>query len=120
MSQKQEDWSNAITPLNACTIDWRLTGVLLQRPVGNSSRTRIFYGDDTYNAVDNGTDYSGRVDVLSDQLGTQLIIRDVRLSDKMEFFCQVNGLTAGNAEGKTQLRVFGEKEKIPVKFKGPI
>lgn len=88
--------------------------------MGSSSRKRIFYGDNTYNAVDNGTDYSGRVDVLSDQRGTQLVIRDVGLSDEMQFFCQVNGLTAGNAEGKTQLRVFGEKHGISVKFKGPI
>lgn len=76
--------------------------------MGNSSRKRIFYGDNTYNAVDNGTDYSSRIDVLSDQFGTQLIIRDVRLSDEVQFFCQVNALTAGNTEGKTQLRVFGE------------
>lgn len=84
--------------------------------MGSSSRKRIFYGDDAYNEVDNGTDYSGRMDVLSDQFGTQLIIRDVRLSDEMQFFCQVNGLTAGNAEGKTQLRVFGKKDKIAVKI----
>lgn len=84
--------------------------------MGSSSRKRIFYADNTYSAVDNNTDYSGRIDVLSDQLGTQLIIRDVRLSDEMQFFCQVNGLTAGNVEGKTQLRVFGEKDEIPVKI----
>lgn len=58
--------------------------------------------------VDNNTDYSGRIEVTSDQLGTQLNIQDVQLSDEREFFCQVNGLAAGNAEGKTHLRVFGK------------
>ncbi|KAM8742118.1 cell surface glycoprotein MUC18 [Acanthopagrus schlegelii] len=77
------------------------------RAVGSSSRIRIFYGDNkNQQMVDNNTDYSGRIEVTSDQLGTQLNIQDVQLSDEREFFCQVNGLAAGNAEGKTHLRVF--------------
>ncbi|KAA8586549.1 hypothetical protein FQN60_000385, partial [Etheostoma spectabile] len=71
-----------------------------------SPRTRIFYGDDKQQMVDNNTDYSGRIQVTSDQQGTQLTIQDVQLSDEREFFCQVNGLVAGSAEGKTHLRVF--------------
>lgn len=58
--------------------------------------------------VDNNTDYSGRIEVTSDQQGTRLTIQNVQLSDEREFFCQVNGLAAGNAEGKTHLRVFGK------------
>lgn len=76
------------------------------RGEGNISRMRIFYGDGSQQMVDNGTEYSGRVEVTSDQQGSRLLIRDVQLSDEREFFCQVNGLAAGNAEGKTHLRVF--------------
>uniref|UniRef100_A0A667XIZ2 Melanoma cell adhesion molecule a n=1 Tax=Myripristis murdjan TaxID=586833 RepID=A0A667XIZ2_9TELE len=74
--------------------------------VGNSSRMRIFYGDDSQQMVDDNTPYSGRIAVTSDQQASLLAIQDVRLSDEREFFCQVNGLAAGNAEGKTHLRVF--------------
>ncbi|XP_040908454.1 cell surface glycoprotein MUC18 isoform X2 [Toxotes jaculatrix] len=80
------------------------------RAAGNSSRMRIFYGDDSQQVVDNNTEYSGRIEVTSDQHGTQLNIQEVRLSDEREFFCQVNGLAAGNAEGKTHLRVFAPPE----------
>lgn len=93
--------------------------VLLQRAVGNSSRTRIFYGDDSQQMVDNNTDYSGRIEVTSDQQGTRLTIQDVQLADEREFFCQVNGLAAGNAEGKTHLRVFGKEAHKPL-VKGKI
>ncbi|XP_071399042.1 cell surface glycoprotein MUC18 [Centroberyx affinis] len=80
------------------------------RAVGNSTRRRIFYGDDSQQMVDDNTDYSGRIEVTSDQQGTLLTVQDVRLSDEREFFCQVNGLAAGNAEGKTHLRVFAPPE----------
>lgn len=59
--------------------------------------------------VDNNTDYSGRIKVVSDEKETRVSIQDVRLSDEREFFCQVSGLAAGNAEGKTHLRVFGKE-----------
>ncbi|XP_040005910.1 cell surface glycoprotein MUC18 isoform X2 [Xiphias gladius] len=80
------------------------------RAVGNSSRMRIFYSDDSQQMVDSNTDYSGRIQVTSAQQGTRLTIQDVQLSDEREFFCQVNGLAAGNAEGKTHLRVFAPPE----------
>uniref|UniRef100_A0A667WTJ1 Melanoma cell adhesion molecule a n=1 Tax=Myripristis murdjan TaxID=586833 RepID=A0A667WTJ1_9TELE len=60
--------------------------------------------------VDDNTPYSGRIAVTSDQQASLLAIQDVRLSDEREFFCQVNGLAAGNAEGKTHLRVFAPPE----------
>uniref|UniRef100_A0A3Q3XAV2 Ig-like domain-containing protein n=1 Tax=Mola mola TaxID=94237 RepID=A0A3Q3XAV2_MOLML len=77
---------------------------------GSNSRMRIFYGDDKYHIVDNNTDYSSRIEVVSDQQGTRLIIQDIRLSDERDFFCQVNGLASGSAEGKTRLRVFAPPE----------
>ncbi|XP_071375599.1 cell surface glycoprotein MUC18-like, partial [Centroberyx affinis] len=83
---------------------------LFVRAVGNRTRRRIFYGDDSQQMVDDNTDYSGRIEVTSDQQGTLLTIQDVRLSDEREFFCQVNGLAAGHAEGKTHLRVFAPPE----------
>lgn len=84
--------------------------LLLQRALGSNTRMRIFYGDQNEQMVDNNTDYSGRIEVTSDQQGTQLTIQDVQLSDEREFFCQVNGLAAGYAEGKTHLRVFGKED----------
>lgn len=82
---------------------------------GSSSRMRIFYGDGNDHMVDNQTDYSGRIEVTLDQQGTQLTIQNVQLSDEREFFCQVNGLAAGSAEGKTHLKVFGEKTQSVMK-----
>lgn len=82
---------------------------------------RIFYGDDSQQMVDNNTDYTGRIEVTSDQQGTRLTIQDVQLTDEREFFCQVNGLAAGNSEGKTHLRVFGkEVRKTQSTFKGSL
>ncbi|XP_074527991.1 cell surface glycoprotein MUC18 isoform X1 [Halichoeres trimaculatus] len=80
------------------------------RPVGSSSRVRIFYVDAKERIADNDTEYTGRINVTLDQHGAQLNILDVRLSDQREFFCQVNGMAAGNAEGKTHLRVFAAPE----------
>ncbi|XP_034033942.1 cell surface glycoprotein MUC18 [Thalassophryne amazonica] len=80
------------------------------RAAGNSSRIRIFYSDQTEQMVDNNTEYSGRIHVTSHHQETQLTIQDVLLFDQREFFCQVNGLAAGNAEGKTHLKVFAPPE----------
>lgn len=70
---------------------------------------RIFYGDARQQIVDNRTDYSDRIEVTSEQQGTRLSIQNVQISDEREFFCQVNGLAAGSAEGKTHLKVFGKE-----------
>uniref|UniRef100_H3CY45 Melanoma cell adhesion molecule n=1 Tax=Tetraodon nigroviridis TaxID=99883 RepID=H3CY45_TETNG len=74
--------------------------------VGNSSRVRIFYSDNTQSMVDQNTNYSARIKVASDRRATQLIIPEAALVDEKEFFCQVNGMAAGSMEGKTHLRVF--------------
>ncbi|KAL0994472.1 hypothetical protein UPYG_G00122680 [Umbra pygmaea] len=78
------------------------------RSPGSSSRERIYYGDDTQQIVDNGTDFVDRIIVsnVGNEEGVLLTIQDVHLSDEREFFCQVNGMAAGNGEGKTHLRVF--------------
>ncbi|XP_046876636.1 cell surface glycoprotein MUC18-like isoform X1 [Hypomesus transpacificus] len=73
-------------------------------------RQRIFYGDDSQQMVDENTDYSGRITVAQDEQGSLLTIEDVSLPDEREFFCQVNGIAAGNGEGKTYLRVFDPPE----------
>uniref|UniRef100_A0A096M1M5 Cell surface glycoprotein MUC18-like n=1 Tax=Poecilia formosa TaxID=48698 RepID=A0A096M1M5_POEFO len=84
--------------------------VVSKRSAGNGSRMRIFYSDINQQIVDNNTDYSGRIEVTSDQRGNTLLIHNVQLSDEKEFFCQVNGQEAGNAERKTHLRVFAPPE----------
>ncbi|KAM6970045.1 cell surface glycoprotein MUC18 [Aplochiton taeniatus] len=79
-----------------------------------SSRERIYYGDSNTQIVDDGTVYSGRINVTvteeEDHRGVLLTLHDVQLSDEREFFCQVNGMAAGNGEGKTHLRVFAPPE----------
>lgn len=81
---------------------------------GSSSRERIYYGDNNMQMVDEGTAYSGRINVTvledGDHRGVLLTLHDVQLPDEREFFCQVNGMAAGNAEGKTHLRVFAPPE----------
>ncbi|XP_061596364.1 cell surface glycoprotein MUC18 isoform X2 [Cololabis saira] len=80
------------------------------RAEGNGLRTRIFYGDVGQQIVDNNTNYTGRIQVILGQMESRLIIQNVQPSDDREFFCQVNGLAAGNAERKTHLRVFAPPE----------
>ncbi|XP_047235565.1 cell surface glycoprotein MUC18 isoform X2 [Girardinichthys multiradiatus] len=94
-------------------VDEEPSRVMIQwfvRAAGNGLRMRIFYSDVSQQIIDNNTDYSGRIEVTSDQRGTTLLIQNVQLSDEKEFFCQVNGLAAGNAERKTHLRVFAPPE----------
>ncbi|XP_055798300.1 cell surface glycoprotein MUC18-like isoform X3 [Salvelinus fontinalis] len=78
------------------------------RNPSSSSRERIYYGDNAQQIVDDGTDFTGRIMVsnVRDKEGVLLTIQDVQLTDEREFFCQVNGMAAGNGEGKTHLRVF--------------
>lgn len=95
-----------MTPRSVCS-DVTASAVL-QAAVGNSSRTRIFYGDNSQAMVDQNTDYSGRIEVDSDARATRLVIAEVRLADEKEFFCQINGMAAGSVEGKRRLRVFGQ------------
>ncbi|XP_051903232.1 cell surface glycoprotein MUC18 isoform X2 [Hippocampus zosterae] len=81
----------------------------------SSSRIRIYYGDDDNQIVDEDTEYTGRIQVTSDQHGTQLTIQEVQLSDQREFICQVNGLSAGTTESKTHLSVFAPPEAPVIK-----
>uniref|UniRef100_A0A8C0YKW7 Melanoma cell adhesion molecule a n=1 Tax=Cyprinus carpio carpio TaxID=630221 RepID=A0A8C0YKW7_CYPCA len=73
-------------------------------------RVRISYSDLTMQKVDEDTSYSNRISVRSNSDGETLTIHDVKLSDEREFFCQVSGLSAGNGEGRTFLKVFDPPE----------
>ncbi|XP_061905040.1 cell surface glycoprotein MUC18 isoform X2 [Entelurus aequoreus] len=81
----------------------------------SSKRVRIFYGEDNVTTVDEGTDYSGRIQVTFDQQGTLLSIQEVQLSDEREFFCTVNAMAAGQLDKKTHLRVFAPPEAPVIK-----
>ncbi|KAI1893778.1 hypothetical protein AGOR_G00127170 [Albula goreensis] len=85
------------------------------------SRTRIYYTDGPQTVVDNGTGFTGRINVTRfttsrDAEGPGpseailLTVEDVHLEDEGDFICQVNGMVAGINEGKTQLRVFESPE----------
>ncbi|XP_069395664.1 cell surface glycoprotein MUC18 isoform X2 [Paralichthys olivaceus] len=99
----QYSFTDTDTEPSFVMIQWFVRGV-------GSSRTRIFYFDNNANITDSNTEYSGRILVTPDPQGTVLTIQDVQLADEREFFCQVNGLAAGTAEGKTHLRVFAPPE----------
>ncbi|XP_077403034.1 cell surface glycoprotein MUC18 isoform X2 [Vanacampus margaritifer] len=77
---------------------------------GSSSRFRIYYAHNDDKIVDEGTEYSGRIQVTLDQHGTRLTVHEVQLSDEREFICQVNGLSDGLTERKSHLRVFAPPE----------
>lgn len=74
---------------------------------------RISYSDLTMQKVDENTTYTDRISIAGDTSGENLTIVDVRLSDEREFFCQVNGLAAGNGEGRTHLKVFSKSSSFP-------
>ena len=59
--------------------------------------------------MDEGTDYTDRITVAGDSNSETLTVLTVKLSDEREFFCQVNGMAAGNGERKTHLAVFGKQ-----------
>ncbi|KAJ8267053.1 hypothetical protein GJAV_G00137770 [Gymnothorax javanicus] len=78
----------------------------------SSQRERIYYGDESMQIVDDGTDFTGRITVSpADERGEMVLtIEEVHLEDEREFICQVNGMSAGNGEAKTQLKVFDPPE----------
>ncbi|KAL2095028.1 hypothetical protein ACEWY4_009747 [Coilia grayii] len=76
----------------------------------NGSRERISYRDLTMEKVDEGTGYTDRITVAGNNNSETLTIHSVKLSDEREFFCQVNGMAAGNGERKTHLMMFDPPE----------
>ncbi|XP_061105918.1 cell surface glycoprotein MUC18 isoform X1 [Conger conger] len=79
---------------------------------GSSKRERIYYGDEGTQFVDVDTDFTDRISVSpADERGEMVLtVHKVELGDEREFICQVNGMSAGNAEAKTQLKVFDPPE----------
>ncbi|XP_027034569.2 cell surface glycoprotein MUC18 isoform X2 [Tachysurus fulvidraco] len=73
-------------------------------------RVRISYSDLSMQKVDENTTYTDRISIAGDTSAENLTVVDVTLSDEREFFCQVNGLAAGNGEGRTHLKVFNPPE----------
>ncbi|XP_078140498.1 melanoma cell adhesion molecule b isoform X1 [Centroberyx gerrardi] len=75
-------------------------------------RQRIYYQDTTMNIMDQGTPFTDRISVNGSGATGELVltITDVQLEDELDFICQINGVTAGNGEGRTQLRVFETPE----------
>ncbi|KAM9440902.1 cell surface glycoprotein MUC18 isoform 2-T2 [Clarias gariepinus] len=88
------------------TVQWFLRG-------SSGRRARISYSDLTMQKVDENTPYTDRISVAALANGESLTVVDVQLMDERDFFCQVNGLAAGIAEGRTHLKVFNPPE-LPV------
>ncbi|XP_063060102.1 cell surface glycoprotein MUC18 isoform X2 [Engraulis encrasicolus] len=76
----------------------------------DGSRQRISYRDLTMEKVDEGTDFTDRITVAGSNNSETLTIHSARLADEREFFCQVNGMAAGNGERKTHIMVFDPPE----------
>ncbi|KAI4900713.1 hypothetical protein NFI96_029146 [Prochilodus magdalenae] len=73
-------------------------------------RIRIAYSDLTTRGRDEHTNYTKRIHVAGDIGEEILTIMNVELSDEREFFCEVDGLTGGNEEGRFHLKVFDPPE----------
>ncbi|KAK3527376.1 hypothetical protein QTP86_021921 [Hemibagrus guttatus] len=84
---------------NMVMVQWFVRGL-------GGRRVRISYSDLTMQKVDENTTYTDRISVIGYPNGENLTIVDATLLDEREFFCQVNGLAAGNGEGRTNLKVF--------------
>ncbi|XP_041729630.1 cell surface glycoprotein MUC18 isoform X2 [Coregonus clupeaformis] len=76
-------------------------------------RLRIYYGDSTIQVVDRGGQFTDKISVIGNGKSSEVVltIRDVALEDELEFICQVNGLSAGNEEGRTMLKVFESPDR---------
>ncbi|XP_046719589.1 melanoma cell adhesion molecule b isoform X4 [Silurus meridionalis] len=87
---------------NLPTIQW-----FVKSAGGN--RVRIYHRDNNKEIVDQGTGFSGRINISHSWEGilgnSVLIINPVRVSDEREFICQVN-VDGGSDEGLTRLLVF--------------
>ncbi|MGH0149928.1 UNVERIFIED_CONTAM: hypothetical protein FKN15_016265 [Acipenser sinensis] len=73
--------------------------------MGSDRRERIYYMDGIDSVADNGTEYTDRISVQEEDY--TLAISNVGLSDERAFICQVGGMSAGNGENRTELRVYG-------------
>ncbi|XP_021437589.2 cell surface glycoprotein MUC18 isoform X1 [Oncorhynchus mykiss] len=76
-------------------------------------RSRIYYGDRNVQVVDRDGQFTDKISVngMGKSSEVVLTIRDVALEDELEFICQVNGLSAGNMEGRTMLKVFASPDR---------
>ncbi|XP_074836719.1 basal cell adhesion molecule [Carettochelys insculpta] len=69
----------------------------------DGKRHRVAYSEGGRGAVDQGTEYSGRVYMDPD---LSLVLPKADVSDERAFSCQVTAGAAGSAEGIAQLRVY--------------
>ncbi|KAK6467934.1 cell surface glycoprotein MUC18-like isoform X1 [Huso huso] len=76
--------------------------------MGLDRRERIYYMDGIDSVADNGTEYTDRISVQEEDY--TLAISNVGLSDERAFICQVGGMSAGNGENRTELRVYDAPE----------
>ncbi|XP_055752463.1 cell surface glycoprotein MUC18-like isoform X4 [Salvelinus fontinalis] len=76
-------------------------------------RSRIYYGDKNIQVVDLDGQFTDKISVngMGKSSEVALTIRDVALEDELEFICQVNGMAAGNMEGRTMLKVFASPDR---------
>ncbi|KAI4904538.1 hypothetical protein NFI96_008306 [Prochilodus magdalenae] len=77
-----------------------------------SSRVQIYYKDNSLEFEENGTGYTGRIDVSHSLETTKgnsvLTINGTQITDEQEFLCQVS-VDGDSKEGRTQLYVFPVK-----------
>lgn len=73
-------------------------------------KQKIYYHDSTVKYVERGTRFTDRISVNGTGAtgGVVLTISSVQLEDELEFICLIKGLTEGDGEGRTRLKVFGK------------
>ncbi|MEQ2167998.1 hypothetical protein GOODEAATRI_009850, partial [Goodea atripinnis] len=69
---------------------------------------KIYHLESLHHTVEKNTPYTDRLTVNNTGTPGEMVltIRDVQLSDQVEFICHVKSLTDGTGEGRTQLTVF--------------
>ncbi|XP_018416830.1 PREDICTED: basal cell adhesion molecule [Nanorana parkeri] len=67
------------------------------------SRVRIATYNNGRTSVDQGTDFTERAAIKSDN---SLVIKDIRVQDESTFYCRVTSTSEGSGEGSTELKVY--------------
>ncbi|KAL7831771.1 hypothetical protein AOLI_G00293190 [Acnodon oligacanthus] len=99
-------------PASSLTIQWFV------RAPGVSNKEQIYYKNSSSAYEVQGTKFTGRISVSHSLETTKrnsiLTINNTRLSDALEFFCQVS-VDAISEEGRTQLLVFNAPTRPTIK-----
>ncbi|XP_017574132.2 melanoma cell adhesion molecule b isoform X1 [Pygocentrus nattereri] len=113
-----EEKANIVCAYNLPELTSSLTIQWFVRAPGVSNKEQIYYKDSSSEFEVQGTKFTGRINVSHSLEATKgnsiLTINNTRLSDELEFFCQVS-VDGISKEGRTQLLVFNAPTRPTIK-----